>query len=212
MEAPGSPPPDLDGRLKRLHLPTVRRLYPKLAQRADGDGMTYQTFLELLIVEEMAHCAETRLRRAVVMAQFSYLGAIDDLSFTCQSALRRPMLGTHLGVELVTEGRHAIFSGPSGTGKTHLAIAFAYRALQHCYEARFVSADLLSGELSNEAALGTLDAAIAPYLHPHGLVLDEIGYLSHAADAAVVRYRLVNERYLRGKPLAGGARCCMMGI
>lgn len=41
----------------------------------------------------------------------------------------------------------------------------------------------------------------APYLHPHVLVLDEIGYLSHAADAANVLYRLVNDRYLRGKPI-----------
>ncbi len=182
--------------------------------------MTYQTFLELLIAEEMAHRAETRLRRAVAKGQFPYRRTIDDFNFTFQSALRRQMLGTYLGLELVTEGRHAIFSGPSGTGNTHLAIAIAYRALQHGYEARFVLADLLIGELSHAVALGTLDAAIAPYLYPIVVVLDEIGYLSHAADAADVRYRLVNGRCLRGKPmlvttnrpLAAGARRCMMGI
>jgi DNA replication protein DnaC len=64
-----------------------------------------------------------------------------------------------------------------------------------------VSADLLIGELSHAVHLGTLDATLAPYLHPHVLVLDEIGYLSHAADAANVLYRLVNDRYLRGKPI-----------
>jgi len=31
-------------------------------------------------------------------------------------------------------------------------------------------------------------------------VLDETGYLAHAADAANVLYRVVNERYPRGKP------------
>jgi hypothetical protein len=80
VEAPGSPPPDLDARLKRLHLPTVRRLYPELARRAKGEGMTYQTFLEPLIAEEMAHRAETRLRGAVANGQFPYLGAIDDFN------------------------------------------------------------------------------------------------------------------------------------
>lgn len=60
---------------------------------------------------------------------------------------------------------------------------------------------MLIGELSHAAALGTLEAALAPYLHPHVLVLDEVGYLAHAADAANVLYRVVNERYLRGKPI-----------
>ncbi len=175
LRVPVTPPTDLDAMLKRLHLPTVRRLYPELARRAEGESMTYQTFLELLIAEEIAHRAETRLRRAVRKAQFPFLRTIDDINFTFQSALRRQMLGTYLGLELVTEGRNAIFSGPSGTSKTHLAIAIAYRALQHGYEVRFVSADLLIGELSHAVQLGTLDATLAPYLHPHVLVLDEIG-------------------------------------
>lgn len=201
LRPPVVPPTDLDAMLKRLHLPTVRRLYAELARRAEGESMTYHTFLEVLIAEEIAHRAQTRLRRAVHRAQFPFLRTIDEFSFTFQSALRRQMLGTYLGLKLVTEGRNAMFSGPSGTGKTHLAIAIAYRALQHGYEARFVSADLLIGELSHAVPLGTLDATLAPYLQPHVLVLDEIGYLSHAADAANVLYRLVNDRYLRGKPI-----------
>ena len=90
--------------------------------------------------------------------------------FTFQTALRRQMLGSYLGPELVTEGRCAVFSGPTGTGKTHLATAIAYRAIQHGYEARFVAADLLIGELSHAAALGHLDQALVPYVHPHVLV------------------------------------------
>ncbi|MBL0171658.1 MAG: ATP-binding protein [Gemmatimonadaceae bacterium] len=64
-----------------------------------------------------------------------------------------------------------------------------------------MSADVLIGELSHAASLGTLDAALAPFLQPHVLVLDEIGYLVHAADAANVLYRVVNERYLRQLPI-----------
>ncbi|HEX2648078.1 MAG TPA: IS21-like element helper ATPase IstB [Candidatus Dormibacteraeota bacterium] len=198
---PAPPARDLDGLLRRLHLPTVRRLYAELATRAETEGMPYRTYLETLVAEEVAHRAETRITRAVRKAQFPFLRTIDEFTFSFQTALRLQMLGSYLGPELVTEGRSAVFSGPSGTGKTHLSIALAYRAIQHGYEARFVGADELIGELSRAATKGRLDAALEPYLHPHVLVIDELGYLSHAADAANVLYRVVNERYLAHRPM-----------
>lgn len=208
--APPTPVPpvhDLDGMLRRLHLPTVRRLYGdlgELALRAESDGMSYHTYLETLVAEEIAHRAETRVTRAVRKARFPFLRTIDDFNFSFQTALKLQMLGSYLGPELVTEGRSALFSGPSGTGKSHLAIAIAYRAIQHGYEARFVGADALDaliGELSRAAGKGRLEAALVPYLHPHVLVIDELGYLSHAPDAANVLYRVINERYLEQKPM-----------
>lgn len=201
--APTPPPPvhDLDGMLRRLHLPTVRRLHSELATRAEADGMSYYTYLETLVAEEIAHRSETRITRAVRKARFPALRTIDDFNFTFQSALKRQMLGSYLGIELVSEGKSAIFSGPSGTGKSHLSIAIAYRAIQHGYEARFVGADQLIGELSRAATKGRLEHALEPYLHPHVLVIDELGYLSHAADAANVLYRVINERYLQAKSM-----------
>lgn len=198
---PSEPARDLDGMLRRLHLPTVRRLHAELATRAEQDGMGYRAYLETLIAEEIAHRAETRLTRAVRKARFPFLRTIDDFNFTFQTALRLQMLGSYLGPELVTEGRSAIFSGPSGTGKTHLVIAIAYRAIQHGYEARFVGADALIGSLSRAAARGRLDVALEEYLHPHVLILDELGYLSHAPDAANVLYRVINERYQARRPI-----------
>lgn len=201
---PTAPPPpvhDLEGMLRRLHLPTVRRLYTELATRAEAEGMSYYTYLETLVAEEIAHRAETRLTRAVRKARFPFLRTIDDFNFTFQTALKLQMLGSYLGPELVTEGRSAIFSGPSGTGKSHLCIAIAYRAIQHGYDARFVGADSLIAELSRAAGKGRLEAVLHPYLQPHVLVIDELGYLSHSADAANVLYRVINERYLQRRPI-----------
>ena len=76
---------DLDGMLKRLHLPTVRRLYADLAPRAEAEGMSYRTYLELLIAEEIAHRAETRLTRAVRAARFPFLRTIEEFNFTFQT-------------------------------------------------------------------------------------------------------------------------------
>ena len=64
---------DLDAMLRRLHLPTIRRLYPELALRAEGEGMSYRTLLEILFAEEIAHRAETRIQRSVRKAKFPFL-------------------------------------------------------------------------------------------------------------------------------------------
>lgn len=201
---------DLDAMLKRLHLPTIRRLYSELALRAEAEGMSYRDFLEILAAEEIAHRAQTRITRSVRRARFPYLRSIEEFDFTFQTSVRMQMLGTLLGPELVSEGRCAIFSGPPGRGKTHLAVAVAYRAIQNGFEAFFTSADELIGALSHAALAGRLEAALEPYVHPHVLVVDELGYQSYAADAANVLFRVVSIRHLKrrstivttNKPLA----------
>jgi hypothetical protein len=47
-----APPMILDAMLRRLDHPTVRRLYPDVAPRAEAEGMSYRGFLEILVSEE----------------------------------------------------------------------------------------------------------------------------------------------------------------
>jgi DNA replication protein DnaC len=192
---------DLDAMLRRLHLPTIRRLYPELALRAEEEEMSYRTFLEILFAEEIAHRAETRIQRSVRKAKFPFLRTIEEFNFTFQTSVRLKMLGSLLGPELVTEGRSVIFSGPPGRGKTHLAVGIAYRAIQNGFEARFTTADQLIGDLSAAATEARLEEALEPFVHPHVLVIDELGYQSYAPDAANVLYRVVNDRYLKARPM-----------
>jgi DNA replication protein DnaC len=192
---------DLDGLLRRLHLPTIRRLYPELEERAEVEGLSHRDYLAILVAEEVAHRAQTRIQRATRKAHFPFLRTIEEFDFKLQTSVRMSLLGSYLGPELVTEGRSLILGGRSGRGKTHLAVSIAYRAIQNGYEARFTTAAQLIEELSAAARDGRLSEGLVPYVQPHVLVIDEVGYLTYSADAANVLFQVVDHRYLHKKSM-----------
>lgn len=187
--------------LKRLHLPTVARLLPEYETRAAAEGWTHRDLVALLIAEEVANRNNTRIQKTARHAGFPYLKTIEEFDFVFQSSLRRLEVGPYLGPEFVSEGRNLIISGKPGRGKTHLAIAFAYRAIQNGFDARFIRACDLIDELSAASKAGILREATATYVQPSVLVIDEIGYLHHADDAANVLYGVVDQRTIKRRPL-----------
>ena len=106
-----------------------------------------------------------------------------------------------LGPDFVTEGRSLILYGRTGRGKTHLAVAIDYRAIQNGFETLCTTAAELIEDLSNASAKGLLQQSLSTYTRPHVLVIDEIGYLSYGPDAANVLFHVVNDRHLRKRPM-----------
>jgi DNA replication protein DnaC len=110
----------------------------------------------LLVSEEIAHRQQTRLGRLVRRARVPFLKTIDDFNFIHQSTVRLALLGSVLAPEFVHEGRCLILGGKPGRGKTHLAIAIAYRAIQNGSDALFVTAAELIDDLSAAFRSGRL--------------------------------------------------------
>jgi DNA replication protein DnaC len=192
---------DLDALLKRLHLANTRRAWRDLARRAEQDEWSYHDFLTLLVSEEIAHRQQTRLARLVSRAHFPFFKTIDDFNFTYQSTVRLALLGSALAPDFVTEGRCLIFGGRPGRGKTHLAVAIAYRAIQNGFDARFVTAAELIDDLSAAFRDRRLTDALAVYTHPGVLIIDEVGYLTYGTDAANMLFHVVNDRHRKKRAM-----------
>ena len=89
--------------------------------------------------------------------------------------------------------------GPSGVGKSHIAIALAYRAVMAGIKTRFITAADLMMQLAIAKNQGRLKeyfnrAVIGPRL----LVVDEIGYLPFGREEANLFFNVVAKRYERG--------------
>ncbi len=192
---------DLEKALRRLHLPTIRRLFAVLAEQAEKQNWTFREYLEQLFSEEIAHRAETRITRATRKAKFPFLKTIDEFDFTFQQSVKKKALGRFFGPELVEDGRSVILLGKPGRGKTHLAIAMAYKAIQNGYDAFFTTAARLLNRLHRAAGSGHFEEELTAFVEPHVLVVDELGYLSYGPDAANVLFQVVDQRYLKRRPM-----------
>ena len=80
----------------------------------------------------------------------------------------------------MTGGQSVILEGKPGRGKTQLAIAIAYRAIQSGFDARFTTAAELLEALSTASTEGRMQQVLATYVRPHVLVVDEVGYVTTA--------------------------------
>src|SRR3984893_4398610 len=190
----------LEPLFRRLNLAHTRYIYQDVADRAEKENWSYRDFLALLLAEEVAHRKQTRLQRFTRKAHFPFFKTIDEFDFSLQSTLRQSLLGSYLGPDFVTEGRSLILYGKAGRGKTHLAVAIGYRAIQNGFETFCTTAAELVEDLSN-ASKGRLQQSLLTYTRPHVLLVDEVGYLTYGPDAANVLFHVVNDRHLRKRPM-----------
>ena len=86
-------------------------------------------------------------------------------------------------------------------GKTHLAIALAYKAVENRFKVKFTSiADLLANAVTakrEKKYSGFLKSIISPSV----LVIDEIGYFNMSKEEANHFFQIISKRYERGSTI-----------
>ncbi len=99
--------------------------------------------------------------------------------------------------DFVTARRNVVFVGPTGTGKTHLAVALGVRACQAGHRVLFATAAEWAARLADARAAGRLDAELTALDDHPLLIVDEVGYTPLDPAAAGLFFQLVAHRYER---------------
>lgn len=95
-------------------------------------------------------------------------------------------------------GRCAVFVGKPGTGKTHLAVAIALRAMEGRRTAAFTTVTRLIRRIRdtyNKTSLETETQAVAAFTSPDLLILDEVGVQRGTEDEKLLLFDVLNDRY-----------------
>ena len=95
-------------------------------------------------------------------------------------------------MEWIDRMYNLIFLGPPGVGKTHLAIALGYKAVEAGYKVSFVSMDNLMHALKTQEISRKSKGKINRVLSSNLVIIDELGYLPITRDEANLFFQLIS--------------------
>ena len=90
------------------------------------------------------------------LAGFPAIKTLDQFDYEFASGVPKAMIQELAGLTFAERNENVVLVGPSGVGKTHLAIGLGYLATQAGIKTRFISAADLMLALSTSARQGTV--------------------------------------------------------
>ncbi|MBL1261921.1 MAG: IS21-like element helper ATPase IstB [Thiotrichaceae bacterium] len=170
-----------------------------LAQQAARQEWDYLTFFEKILQAETAERFSKKQQMFIRMAGFPSLKTWDDFDYQLASGVPKPMIQQLESLAFIERAENVILLGPSGVGKTHIASALGYKAVQTGIKTRFTSASDLILQLSIAQRQGKYKAVMQrSVIAPKLLIIDEIGYLPFDANDSKLLFDVVAKRYEKG--------------
>jgi DNA replication protein DnaC len=181
--------------LKKLRLSGLLETLEVRVHEAKSGRLDYDEFLELILQDELAIRYDRQIARRIKAACFRDQKSLEDFDWDFNRSVNRKQIYDLAAGTFLKEGRGILFSGPPGTGKSHLAQAIGHHLIRSGHTVLYRSIfDTVRDFLHDEAFDGH-EKVMARYLKPDVLIIDDMGMKSLPKRSGEYLFEIIMRRH-----------------
>jgi DNA replication protein DnaC len=193
---------ELDHALRKLRLSGMADVLEARLRQAQSEKLTPIDLVSTLVADELLRRQDRLFDRRHKQARFRDADrSLDRFDFDFNKKMNRALIHDLATARFVGQREDALFLGPPGTGKSHLAQAIGRAAIQQGYRVVYREAHTLMEEIAEATLDGTRKAYLADLAAVPLLIVDDLGMRKLPHTAAEDLLEVIMRRYERASTL-----------
>ncbi|HYM00786.1 MAG TPA: IS21-like element helper ATPase IstB [Blastocatellia bacterium] len=193
---------ELDRALRQLRLGGMAAVIETRLHQAQTESMAPIDLISCLVSDELSRRTDRLLERRRKQAGFrDPLKTLDNFDFTFNPKMNRSLVFDLATGAFIARREDALFLGPGGTGKSHLAQAIGQAAILQGYRVLYRETHVLLDELADANIDGTRKQYMESLQAVPLLIIDDFGMRKLPLTAAEDLLEIVMRRYERASTL-----------
>jgi DNA replication protein DnaC len=193
---------ELNRALKQLRLGGIAAVLETRLLQAQAQSMAPIDLISCLISDELSRRTNRLLERRQKQAQFrDRQKNLENFDFSFNKKLNRSLVFDLATAGFIAKHEDALFLGPPGTGKSHLAQAIGLAAIQQGYRVLYRETHAMLDEIAEATIDGSRKQHMELLATVPLLIIDDLGMRKLPSTAAEDLLEIVMRRYERASTL-----------
>lgn len=189
---------ELDSALRKLRLSGMASTLDTRLLQAQTEDWPAIDVLSSLVQDEMTRRQDRLIERRIRKASFRDAAkALDNFDFGFNKKLQKKLVFELATARFVDQRQDVLFTGPPGTGKSHLAQAIGLAAIHQGHKVIYREAHILIEQLAEATLEGLRKQVMAELAAAPLLIIDDLGMRKLPPTAAEDLLELIMRRYER---------------
>jgi len=198
---------ELKQALKQLRLSGMAAVLETRLQQAQAEAMAPIDLISCLVTDELIVRGDRLLERRRKQAGFrDPLKTLDNFDFSFNKKMNRSLLFELASGNFVNRREDALFLGPPGSGKSHMAQAIGQAVIQQGHRVLYRETHALLDELAEANLDGSRKDFIESAVAWPSLIIDDLGMRKLPLTAAEDLLEIIMRRYERASTLVTSNR------